>query len=122
MRKKNACVEPKIGRRVEEYNMDAKLSGKARRLTIEERLMLEAHLFRCPSCRKKLNLNARMSFETTLVLSGFFLKDPVLVAKRRETVQRFFNNKMSSEEFKADWLKVSREEYEKIKSFMNKDC
>ncbi len=123
MSKGKLCVEPKIGKRIGEYNDDAtQTAGKTRRLPVEEKFMFEAHLIRCPFCRKKLNLRARMNFETTLVLSGFFLENPVLVAKRREAVQRFFGNEMSFNEPKDDWLKVSREEYERIKSFMGGDC
>lgn len=121
MQRKKSCVEPKIGKRIEEYNVDAKLSDKTKRLTIEERIMIEAHLFRCSFCRQKLNLEARMAFETTLVFSGYFLTDPVLKARRRRTGERFFDNKMSDEEFQTEWLELSCEEYEKTKSFVDQD-
>jgi len=122
MTKRKSCVEPKIGKRIGEYNEDASLPAKAKRLSIEEKFMFEAHLIRCPFCRKRLSLRARMEFETMLILSGFFIEDPTLLEERRKLVKKFFKGKLTFEGFKGDWFKVSREEYKKIKSFMKKDC
>jgi hypothetical protein len=122
MPRREPCLEPRIGNRIKEYNNDAGLSAGAKVLSIEEKLMFEAHLIRCRSCRKKLTPNARIELETVLLLTGFFLDDPVLFERRRELVRQIFQNQLSFEKFKGDWLEISREEREKLKSFLDEDC
>lgn len=122
MPKEKLCIEPKIGNRIEEYNDDSKLPANAKALSIEEKLMFEAHLVRCLFCRKKLTAEARREFETTLLLTGFFLDDPVLFERRRELVKQIFQNQLSFEKFKGDWLEVSKDEQKKLKSFFEEDC
>ena len=122
MPKGNLCVEPRVGKRIKEYNKNAPLRPDAKGLSFEENLMLEAHLIRCPYCRKRLSLEAQLNFETMLILSGYFLEDPILIEKRRSMVRRFFLNELSFEEFKGDWLGVSEEERGKLKAFMKEDC
>lgn len=113
---RDKCVEPKIGARIKEYMEDVEASSGEKKLTFEETAMLEIHLIRCSFCRMKLNLKSRLHFETMLIFSGFFINDPALLEKRRNAVIKFFQDKMSLEEFKVKGISVSAEERRKLKA------
>lgn len=117
---RDKCVEPKIGARIKEYMADVDAPSGEKKLTFEEAAMLEIHLIRCSFCRMKLNLKSRFHLETMLILSGFFINDQALLEKRRNAVIKFFQDKMSLEEFKADGLHVSDEERRKLKALWKK--
>ena len=118
---RDKCVEPKIGARIKEYMADVDTPSGEKILTFEETAMLEIHLIRCSFCRMKLNLKSRLHFETMLILSGFFINDPALLEKRRDEVIKYFQDKMSLEEFKADESHVSDEERRKLKTLWKKN-
>lgn len=115
------CVNPEIGARIKEYMTDVDAPSGEKRLTFEEATMLEIHLLRCPFCRRKLNLKSRLHLETMLILSGLFIDDPVLLKKRKRAVKKFFQDKMSLEDFKAEGLNVSTGERRKLKALWRKD-
>ncbi len=127
MPKKSRCVEPKIGARIHEYEDDCRLGPEDRKLTIEEKAMLEVHLGLCRHCRCSLSLEAKLEFQTVLILSGFFLvEDPVRFAERINSVRKHFRRKRSYKEFKRDlgmkWLNISEEERQAVRDFTSKDC
>jgi hypothetical protein len=82
------CLEAGIGHLVPEYNRDAILPPEDKSLDIEAKLVVEAHLMRCAFCRGQLNEHAQLSFETTLILSGRFIRDPLIRQRRLAKVRK----------------------------------
>jgi hypothetical protein len=119
---KDRCVEPKIGAKIKGYMADVDAPSGKKKLPFEEATMLEIHLIRCHFCRMKLDPKSRLHFETMLILSGFFINDPVLLEKRRQTVRNLFLENNLSDEFKKKGFEVSIEERNKLKALWKKDC
>jgi len=120
----SVCMDVRIGRLLPEYNRDATLPPEAKSLAIEVKLAMEAHLMRCAFCRRQLNEHAQLSFETTLILSGRFIRDPLIRQRRLEKVRKLIEGAFTEEDYqeiaRGTWLDVSNEEREALRRFLGR--
>jgi hypothetical protein len=120
----SVCLDARIGRLLPEYNRDAILPPEAKYLAIEVKLAVEAHLMRCAFCRGQLNEHAQLSFETTLILSGRFIHDPLIRQRRLEKVRKLIEGAFTEEDYQESaggtWLEISEEEREALRRFLGR--
>jgi hypothetical protein len=107
-----------------EYNRNAILPPEATYLDIEAKLAVEAHLMRCAFCRGQLNEHAQLSFETTLIFSGCFIRDPLIRQRRIEKVRKLIEGAFTEEDYqeiaRGTWLEISDEEREVLRRFLGR--
>jgi hypothetical protein len=95
----SVCLDARIGRLLPDYNRDAILPPESKYLTVEAKLAVEAHLTSCAFCRGQLNEHAQLSFETTLILSGCFSRDPLIRQRRLEKVRKLIEGAFTEEDY-----------------------
>jgi len=119
------CLDARIGRLLPEYNRDAILPPEAKYLAIDAKLAVESHLMRCVFCRGQLNEDAQLSFQTTLILSGHFIRDPLIRQRRFEKVRKLIEGAFTEEDYQeiaeGTWLEISDEEREALGRFLGRD-
>jgi hypothetical protein len=118
----SVCLDARIGRLLPEYNRDAILPPEAKYLAIEVKLTVEAHLMHCAFCRGQSNEHAHLSFETTLILSGRFTRDPLIRQRRLDKVRKLNEGAFTEEDYQeiagGTWLEISDEEREALRRFL----
>jgi hypothetical protein len=120
----SVCLDAHIGRLLPKYNRDATLPPEAKNLAIEVKLAVEAHLIHCAFCRRQFNEHAQLSFETTLVLSGRFIRNPLIRQRRLEKVRKFIEGAFTEEDYQeiagGTRLEIFDEEREALRRFLRR--
>jgi len=118
----SVCLDVALGRLLPEYNRDAILPPESKYLAVEAKFAVEAHLMRCAFCRGQLNEHAQLSFETTLILSGCFIRDPLIRQRRLEKVRKLIEGAFTEADYQeiagGTWLEISDEEREALRRFL----
>jgi hypothetical protein len=120
----SVCLDARSGRLLPEYSHGAILPPESKYLAVEAKLVVEALLTSCAFCRGQLNKHAQLSFETTLILCGCFIRDPLIRQRRLEKVLKLIEGAFTEEDYqeiaRGTWLEISDEERKALRRFLGR--